>query len=36
VKAKFNQAKWGGKKRYIWIVKDGVVSNARKITIGAP
>jgi hypothetical protein len=36
VKAKFNQAKWGGKKRYIWVVKDGVVSNAKKVTIAAP
>jgi len=36
VKAGFNQSKWAGKKRYVWVVKDGVVSNAKKVSIVAP
>jgi hypothetical protein len=33
VKVVFNQTKWAGKKRFVWVVKDGVVSNAKKISI---
>jgi hypothetical protein len=32
VKAKVGGA-WGGKKKYVWVVKDGKVSNAKKIGI---
>jgi hypothetical protein len=36
VKARFNQSKWVGKKQYVWVVNDGVVSNAKKVSIVAP
>lgn len=36
VKAKFNQSKWAGKQRYVWVIKDGEVSNAKKVSIVAP
>jgi hypothetical protein len=36
VKARFIQSRGAGKKRYVWVVKDGVVSNAKKVSIVAP
>jgi hypothetical protein len=33
IKARFNQTKWGGSHKYVWVVKDGMVSNAKKIEI---
>jgi hypothetical protein len=33
VKIRFSQTQWAGKKRYVWVVKGGMVSNAKKVTI---
>jgi hypothetical protein len=36
VRAKFNETKWGGKKKYVWVVRDGLVSNAKRVKIISP